>query len=54
MTDHGVTRRKALGAGLFLASRYPDVCERLEKMMTECERAIEKNPGGWIGNGHGG
>jgi hypothetical protein len=35
MADNGITGRKVLGAGLVIASRYPEVCEKLETMMTE-------------------
>jgi arylsulfatase A len=41
------------GENYDLASRYPDVCAKLDAMMTEWEKEMEKNPGGWLGNGHG-
>ncbi len=36
------------GENYDLASRYPEVCEKLDKIMAEWEREIEKNPGGWV------
>lgn len=36
------------GENYDLASRYPDVCARLDRMMTDWEKEIEANPGGWV------
>lgn len=36
------------GENYDLASRYPDVCTRMEKIMSEWEKGIEQNRGGWI------
>jgi hypothetical protein len=42
-----------VGENYDLASRYPDVCKKLDAKMTAWEKEIEKNPRGWLGNGHG-
>ncbi len=36
-----------VGENYDLASRYPDVCKKLDAVMTQWEKSIEKNPGGW-------
>jgi arylsulfatase A-like enzyme len=36
------------GENYDLASRYPDVCRKLEKIMVDWEKELEKNRGGWI------
>lgn len=37
------------GENYDLASRHPEVCARLEKIMTAWESDIAENPGGWTG-----
>jgi arylsulfatase A len=37
------------GENYDLASRYPEVCARLEKLLAEWDAQIEKNPCGWTG-----
>ena len=37
-----------LGENYDLASRYPVVCRKLEKIMVDWEKELEKNRGGWI------
>ncbi len=37
------------GENYDLASRHPEICKRMERIMSDWARAIEKNPGGWTG-----
>jgi uncharacterized sulfatase len=36
------------GENYDLASRYPEVCNRLDQVMVDWEKEIESNPGGWV------
>jgi hypothetical protein len=35
-----------------LASRYPEICKKMEKGMLDWEETVRKNPGGWLRSKH--
>ncbi len=36
------------GENYDLASRYPEVCKKLDQVMADWEKELEDNPGGWV------